>query len=53
MNDVLASVDRQDLERQLDHVRAAAAGPVAGVFGPGTDTNDIIEFVKSRAPQRA
>ncbi|GMU40268.1 MAG: methylmalonyl-CoA mutase [Chloroflexota bacterium] len=23
-----------------------------GVFGPGTDTNDIISFVKSNAPQR-
>ena len=25
----------------------------AGVFGPGTDTNTIIEFVKSHAPVRA
>jgi methylmalonyl-CoA mutase C-terminal domain/subunit len=25
----------------------------AGVFGPGTDTNQIIEFVKSHAPIRA
>ena len=24
-----------------------------GVFGPGTNTNDIIEFVKSHAPVRA
>jgi methylmalonyl-CoA mutase C-terminal domain/subunit len=24
-----------------------------GVFGPGTDTNDIIEFVKNSAPARA
>lgn len=23
-----------------------------GVFGPGTDTNDIIEFVRSNAPAR-
>jgi methylmalonyl-CoA mutase C-terminal domain/subunit len=25
----------------------------AAVFGPGTDTNDIIDFVKQHAPQRA
>ncbi len=25
----------------------------SAVFGPGTDTNDIIEFVKQHAPQRA
>ena len=25
----------------------------AAVFGPGTDTNDIIAFVKQHAPQRA
>lgn len=24
-----------------------------GVFGPGTDTNQIIDFVRSNAPQRA
>jgi methylmalonyl-CoA mutase C-terminal domain/subunit len=24
-----------------------------GVFGPGTDTNDIIEFVRNNAPARA
>ncbi len=24
-----------------------------GVFGPGTDTNDIIDFVKQHAPRRA
>ena len=23
-----------------------------GVFGPGTDTNDIIEFVRANAPAR-
>ena len=23
-----------------------------GVFGPGTNTNDIIEFVRNNAPQR-
>lgn len=25
----------------------------AAVFGPGTDTNEIIEFVRQHAPQRA
>jgi methylmalonyl-CoA mutase C-terminal domain/subunit len=25
----------------------------AAVFGPGTDTNEIIDFVKQHAPQRA
>ena len=31
--------------------RSASIG-FAGVFGPGTDTNEIIEFVKSHAPAR-
>ena len=35
-----------------DDIAAIQAIGFKGVFGPGTDTNDIISFVKSNAPQR-
>ncbi|MDO9444967.1 MAG: cobalamin B12-binding domain-containing protein [Dehalococcoidia bacterium] len=35
-----------------DDIPAIEAIGFKGVFGPGTDTNDIISFVKSNAPQR-
>jgi methylmalonyl-CoA mutase C-terminal domain/subunit len=35
-----------------DDIAAIEAIGFKGVFGPGTDTNDIISFVKSNAPQR-
>ncbi|MDP2326794.1 MAG: methylmalonyl-CoA mutase [Chloroflexi bacterium HGW-Chloroflexi-9] len=35
-----------------DDITAIEAMGFKGVFGPGTDTNDIISFVKSNAPQR-
>src|SRR3954470_5114574 len=37
----LQVVSGSDLESALDHVRADAAGPVAGVFGPDTVTWQI------------
>ncbi|MSQ42578.1 MAG: cobalamin B12-binding domain-containing protein [Dehalococcoidia bacterium] len=36
-----------------EDVPAVRAIGFQGVFGPGTDTHDIIEFVKQRAPRRA
>lgn len=36
---------------QDDIPRVEAIG-FKGVFGPGTNTNDIIEFVRNNAPQR-
>ncbi len=35
-----------------DDIPTIEAMGFKGVFGPGTDTNDIISFVKSNAPQR-
>jgi methylmalonyl-CoA mutase, C-terminal domain len=36
-----------------DDVAAIKEMGFQGVFGPGTDTNDIIEFVRGNAPARA
>ncbi|MEX2031864.1 MAG: cobalamin B12-binding domain-containing protein [Dehalococcoidia bacterium] len=36
-----------------DDVDAIKKMGFQGVFGPGTDTNDIIEFVRKNAPARA
>ncbi len=37
-------------ESDVAEVKAMGFG---GVFGPGTDTNDIIQFVRDNAPRRA
>jgi methylmalonyl-CoA mutase C-terminal domain/subunit len=34
-------------------IPAVQAMGFAGVFGPGTDTREIIEFVRERVPERA
>ena len=36
-----------------EDIPAVQAIGFQGVFGPGTDTNDIIEFVRQHAPRRA
>ena len=36
-----------------DDIAAIKTMGFQGVFGPGTDTNDIIEFVRQYAPARA
>ena len=36
-----------------EDIPAVQAIGFTGVFGPGTDTNDIIDFVKQHAPRRA
>jgi len=36
-----------------DDIEAIKTMGFQGVFGPGTDTNDIIEFVRQHAPARA
>ena len=36
-----------------DDVEDVQAMGFKGVFGPGTDTRDIIEFVREHAPRRA
>ena len=35
-----------------DHIAKINEIGFKGVFGPGTDTNDIIEFVRNNAPAR-
>jgi hypothetical protein len=51
---VIATINDEDLECQLRMLRAAAAGPVAGVFGPHsltwrTDREAVIFLGAGRA----